>query len=99
MQEWCTRIGVKTPAGRPAKRAIPDLLFAIECLKDTPIPTLQTLGSTLESWKDEIGRMWRFTRTNSITEGLHNKMELISRRAFGFRNFKNYRLRVKALCG
>jgi transposase len=43
--------------------------------------------------------MWRFTKTNSITEGLHNKMELISRRAFGFRNFKNYRLRVKALCG
>jgi hypothetical protein len=34
-----------------------------------------------------------------ITEGLHNKMEMISRRAFGFRNFKNYRLRVIALCG
>jgi hypothetical protein len=44
-------------------------------------------------------RMWRFTKTNSVTEGLHNKMELISRRAFGFRNFTNYRLRVKALCG
>jgi hypothetical protein len=40
--------------------------------------------------------MWRFTKSNAITEGLHNKMEVISRRAYGFRNFQNYRLRVRA---
>ncbi len=34
-----------------------------------------------------------------ITEGFHNKMEMISRRAYGFRNFENYRLRVLAHCG
>jgi hypothetical protein len=33
-----------------------------------------------------------------ITEGFHNKMELISRQAYGFRNFENYRMRVKVLC-
>ena len=44
--------------------------------------------------------MWRSTRNNGITEGFHNKMEvLISRQAYGFRNFENYRLRVKVLCG
>jgi len=43
--------------------------------------------------------MWRFTRNNCITEGFHNKMELINRPAHGFRNFENYRLRVKVLCG
>jgi transposase len=59
----------------------------------------KTLGETLYAWKSEIGRMWRFSRNNSITEGLHNKMEMISRRAFGFRNFENYRMRVLALCG
>ena len=42
--------------------------------------------------------MWRFTRNNGITEGFHNKMELISRQAYGFRNFENYRMRVKVLC-
>jgi len=26
-------------------------------------------------------------------------MEMITRQAFGFRNFDNYRLRVKVLCG
>ena len=43
--------------------------------------------------------MWRFTRSNGITEGFHNKMELINRQAYGFRHFENYRLRVKVLCG
>ncbi len=43
--------------------------------------------------------MWRFTRNNGITEGFHNEMELISRQAYGFRNFQNYRMRVKVLCG
>ena len=59
----------------------------------------QDLGQTLWSWREPIAQMWRFTKTNGITEGLHNKMEVISRRAYGFRNFQNYRLRVRALCG
>ena len=32
-----------------------------------------------------------------MSEGFHNKMELINRQAYGFRNFQNYRLRVKVL--
>ncbi len=46
----------------------------------------------------EIARMWRFSRNNGITEGFHTKMEMISRRAYGFKNFDNYRLRVRACC-
>jgi transposase len=42
--------------------------------------------------------MWRFTRNNSITEGLHTTMEVLQRQAYGFRNFKNYRLRVVVMC-
>jgi transposase len=74
-------------------------LWFIEELKNTGFKHLQTLGSTLDSWKEEIVRMFRFSKTNGITEGLHNKMEMISRRAYGFRNFENYRLRVRVVCG
>jgi len=78
---------------------LPRLLWMIQELQDSPFEPMKTLGKTLEAWIEEIGRMWRLRKTNSITEGLHNKMEMISRRAFGFRNFENYRLRVLALCG
>jgi len=43
--------------------------------------------------------MWRFSKSNGITEGFHRKMKLIQRRAYGFKNFENYRLRVIAECG
>jgi len=46
----------------------------------------------------EIARMWHFTRNNGIAEGFHNKMKIISRHAYGFRNFENYRLRVQVSC-
>jgi transposase len=57
------------------------------------------LADTLRSWLEPIVRMWRFTKSNGITEGFHTKMEMLSRRAFGFRNFENYRIRVLAQCG
>ena len=56
------------------------------------------LGQTLYTWRQEIARMWRFTRGNGITEGFHTKMEALTRQAYGFRNFENYRKRVKVLC-
>ena len=43
--------------------------------------------------------MWRFSRNNGITEGFHRKMKLIQPRAYSFKNFNNYRLRVLAHCG
>ena len=74
------------------------LIEDIRLLKDSLIDNLVTLGNTLEEWIEEIACMWRYTKNNGITEGYHNKMKMIVRRAFGFRNFENYRLRVRALC-
>lgn len=82
-----------------ARKVVKQFLWHIEELKNSGFSPLQKLGVTLESWKEEVARMFRFTKTNSITEGLHNKMEMISRRAFGFRNFNNFRLRVRVHCG
>ena len=82
-----------------AKDLIPQMLWHLNELLNSPWEPLKTFGQTLKSWLEPIVRMWRFTKTNGITEGFHTKMEMISRRAYGFRNFKNYRLRVIALCG
>jgi transposase len=94
-------MGVMRPDGlnpSACRARIRQLLSCIQQLKDAPFPGLVTLGNTLDDWKEEIARMWRFSKNNGITEGFHNKMEMISRRAFGFKNFDNYRLRVRACC-
>jgi transposase len=57
---------------------------------------MKSTSPTRRSWP--AASMWRFTCNNGITEGFHTKMELLSRQAYGFRNFQNYRLRVKVMC-
>jgi len=90
---------MKHKTKRQCKKLVKVFLRKIEQLKQSNFEQLKVLGETLDKWKEEIARMWRFTKTNSITEGLHNKMERISRNACGFRNFENYRLRTRVLCG
>jgi transposase len=87
---------LKTLTAKKAKRILPMLLRLLDQFTQSPA---KALANTLLSWLEPIVRMWRFSKSNGITEGFHNKMEMISRRAFGFRNFNNYRMRVLALCG
>lgn len=98
-QKLCRLLRIKERTKRQCRRLIPHFLRAIERLKEIGMKPLLQLAETFESWKEEIARMWRFTKNNAITEGFHTKMEMISRRAYGFKNFENYRLRVRVLCG
>ena len=98
-QRLCRLLRIKHRTKRQCRRLVPFLLSSLQQLRSSGFPPLVQLGQTLDSWKEEVARMWRFTKNNGITEGFHTKMEMISRRAFGFRNFENYRLRVKVLCG
>lgn len=74
------------------------LIKSIDELLSSNLAPLVALGETLRSWQEEIATMWRFTKNNGITEGFHNKMESLSRQAYGYRNFENYRTRVRVMC-
>lgn len=98
-EELCALLNVKSQTRRACRPLAARLIGWIGRLREAPVRAFRTLAATLDSWKEEIARMWRFTRNNGITEGFHTKMEMIQRRAYGFRNFNNYRLRVMVLCG
>jgi len=97
-QRLCRLLLVKHQTERNCRPLARQLLRVIEELKSSKLSPLITLGETLEDWAEEIATMWRFTKNNGITEGFHNKMENLKRQAYGFRNFENYRLRVRVLC-
>ena len=97
-QRLCYLLLKKHRTRQQCRQLIPRFLRAIAQLRQAGLPQLTTLGETLASWATEITAMWRFTRNNAITEGFHTKMEVLQRQAYGFRNFENYRLRVKVLC-
>lgn len=86
----------KTLTRKKASIKLPAFMRLLDELAESP---LRALANTLRSWLQPIVAMWRFSKSNGITEGFHNKMEMMTRRAYGFRNFENYRLRVLAHCG
>jgi transposase len=95
-QRLMTLLLVKTVNAKRARRLLPKLMRLLEQFAQSPA---RGLAATLKSWIEPIVGMWRFSKSNGITEGFHTKMEMLSRRAFGFRNFQNYRMRVLAQCG
>ena len=97
-QRLCYLLLIKHRTRNQCRTLAVRFLKAIHQLRQTGLAQLVTLGETVHSWRYEIAAMWRFTRNNGITEGFHNKMETISRQAYGFRNFENYRQRVQVLC-
>lgn len=91
-------LNIKTLDFKTMKPAIKEFNFMIEKLLASGFNSMVTLANTFQAWDEEILRMLRYTKNNGITEGYHNKMEVISRRAYGFRNFENYRQRVLLQC-
>jgi transposase len=98
-EQLCALLNLKTQTARQCRGHARELLRLIAQLNASSMPALITLANTLSDWAQPIAVMWRFVKNNGITEGFHRKMKLIQRRAYGFRNFHNYRLRVIAQCG
>ena len=74
-QGLCYLLLKKHKTRKECAKLVPRFLRAMAELRQSGLAQLVTLGDTLHSWREEIARMWRFTRSNGITEGFHNKIE------------------------
>ncbi|QYX34097.1 ISL3 family transposase [Sphaerospermopsis torques-reginae ITEP-024] len=52
-----------------------------------------TSHNTIVRWLDEIIAYFDHRTTSGVVEGINNKLKLIKRSAYGFRNFSNFRVR------
>ena len=62
------------------------------------IKAIQTLRRTLMKWREEILNYFKTGLTNARVEGYNNVAKLVKKRAYGYRSFKNYRLRLLDVC-
>jgi len=70
----------------------------INSLKTTSVAELKTLRRTLWKWSQEILNHFKTGLTNGRTEGFNTIAKLVKKRAFGYRNFENYRRRLLCAC-
>jgi len=62
------------------------------------LPEIKTMRKTLMKWRKEILAYFHEKLTNGKTEGYNRLAKLYQYRAFGFKSFKNYRLRLLNAC-
>jgi transposase len=62
-------------------------------------PEVRSLGRTLKKWRREIIAWHKLHITNGPTESMNNLAKRIKRVAFGFRSFRNYRVRSLLYAG
>jgi transposase len=79
-------------------RAMLEELVA-HCVKRAMPPEIQKLGRTIHHWFDKIVNFHLARVSNGPTESLNNLIKRIKRIGFGFRNFKNYRIRALLYAG
>lgn len=63
------------------------------------LSSLSKFVGTLRNWWTAILNYFPERLNSGFVEGLNNKIKLVKRRAFGFRNFAHFRLRVLIECG
>ena len=67
--------------------------------KLTLLPTpFQRTQRTLRQHKEEILNQFKHQYSNGIIEGRMNRIKVIKRTAFGYRNFENFKIRILLEC-
>ena len=54
-------------------------------------------AATLRRWQKELLNYWRYPLTNALVEGKHNRIKVLKRRGYGYRNDKSFLLRILTL--
>jgi transposase len=81
-----------------AARAARALTAITDRLGASKVAELRTLRRTLINWRKEILAYFDTGLTNGRVEGFNGKAKLVRMRAYGYRSFKNYRLRLLNAC-
>jgi len=69
-------------------------------VRKTELKSLDGFLTTLDNWEEWILNYFSSGKiTNGVVEGINNKLKLIKRRAYGYRNKDNFRQRVLVECG
>lgn len=78
-------------ASRAFRALVDDMAFS-------DLPEIKRLRRTLLKWKEEILFYFLTKLTNARTEGFNNKAKVVKRRGYGYKSFRNYRLKVLTAC-
>ncbi len=81
---------------RPTAQA--QLTDWVQDVEQSGVSGLTKFVTTLRNWWEVILNYFAARLTSGMVEGLNNKLKVIKRLAYGYRNFEHFRLRVLSEC-
>ena len=66
----------------------------IECAESCGLPDIENCADTLRNWCTGVLNSFSVSYTNGFTEGCNNKIKVLKRNAYGYKNFKRFRNRI-----
>jgi transposase len=58
------------------------------------LPAFVRTARTLRRWRTEVLNYWQHRITNAVVEGKHNRVKVLKRRAYGYRNERTFLIRI-----
>jgi len=77
--------------GEQAAQALKQWLIEAQA---SGLKPFQRTARTLAKWQKEVLNYWLYPLTNAMVEGKHNRVKVLKRRAYGYRNDRTFSLRI-----
>jgi transposase len=92
---WALKEGLRALYQSPNATAAETALAAwLREAEASGLAPFQRVAGTLRRWRVEVLNYWRYPITNAMVEGKHNRVKVLKRRAYGYRNDRNFMLRI-----
>ena len=83
---------------KSSTEAKPKLRKFINAASVSELDEFNSVLITLANWAKYILNSFDCPYTNGYTEGMNNKIKVIKRNAYGYRNFENFRNKIMLSC-
>ena len=94
-QAWLLKEGLRSVYRRHThEQARSALETWIRDAQASGLGSFQRTARTLSNWSEEVLNYWHYPLTNAMVEGKHNRVKVLKRRAYGYRNDRTFSLRI-----
>lgn len=82
---------MKSKDGKTAKNGLKDWILQPQ---NSGLERFTSCAKTMINWITGIVNSFEHRFTNGFTEGINNKIKVLKRNAYGYKNFKRFRNRI-----
>src|SRR3990170_704560 len=86
----CPDRGRQVPRAGPGRPRVARGTWGDPTPEESGLRPFRRTAATLRRWRKEVLNYWRYPVTNALVGGKHNRVKVLKRRAYGYRNDRSF---------